>query len=143
MVHVAHIPINHPLRPLYRVMAGACGAYVLSFGIAGLARAWWLASFAQDGRPSARGLHVNPAFAVLSITVGLVVLTGAVIGRNVDHFINLSGGVVFLTAGLAMMTLLRTDLNLLGFTMTTCIVSFVLGLVMFTAGLYGKTGTPR
>ena len=42
---------------------------------------------------------------------------------------------------MAMMTLLQTDLNLLGFTMATCIVSFVIGLVLLTAGLYGKTGS--
>ena len=31
--------------------------------------------------------------------------------------------------------------ELLGFTMSTCIVSFIIGLVLFTAGLYGKIGT--
>ena len=70
-------------------------------------------------------------------------LGGAVIGGNVAHWINLIGAVVFLVAGMAMMILLQTDLNFLGFTMATCIVSFVIGLVLFTAGLYGKTGTRR
>ena len=37
---------------------------------------------------------------------------------------------------------MQTDLNFLGFTMSTCIVSFVIGLVLFTAALYGKTGRP-
>jgi hypothetical protein len=27
--------------------------------------------------------------------------------------------------------------------MTTCIVSFVIGMVLLTAGLYGKVGTAR
>ncbi len=48
---------------------------------------------------------------------------------------------VFLVAGMAMMVLMQTDLNFLGFTMSTCVVSFVIGLVLFTAALYGKTGT--
>ena len=74
---------------------------------------------------------------------GVVLLAGAVIGRNIDRWINLVGGIVFLVAGMAMMTLMQTDLNVLGFTMATCIVSFVIGLVLFTAGLYGRVGSRR
>jgi hypothetical protein len=41
-----------------------------------------------------------------------------------------------------MLGLLRTNANFLGFTVTTCIVSFVLGSIVFAAGLYGRTGLP-
>jgi hypothetical protein len=61
----------------------------------------------------------------------------------VDQWINLVGGIVFLVAGIAMMTLMQTDLNFLGFTMATCVVSFLIGLVLFTAGLYGRVGSSR
>ena len=37
-------------------------------------------------------------------------------------------------SGSAMMALMRTDANVLGFTMATCIVSFVVGLLLFAAG---------
>ena len=60
-------------------------------------------------------------------------------GRNVDHFVNLAGGVVFLVAGMAMMTVLHTDLNVLNFSLTNCVVSFLIGLALLDAGLYGKT----
>jgi hypothetical protein len=48
---------------------------------------------------------------------------------------------VFLLAGLFMMALLQTDLNLLNFTVATCVTSFVFGLTFGVAGLFGKVGT--
>jgi hypothetical protein len=138
---MSHLPINHHLQPLYRTLAGAAGLYVLVFGIIGLLRASGLDLFAQDDLPTVLGLRANRAFAALSLVAGVVLVAGAVIGRSVDMWINLIGSVVFLTAGMAMMALLETDLNVLGFTVTTCIVSFVIGLVLSLAGLYGKVGT--
>jgi hypothetical protein len=138
---MAHFPINHHLRPLYRTLAGLCGVYVLAFGITALVKTGGLPFFAQRGLPSALGLHANRAFAILSIIVGVVIVAGAIIGRNVDRWINLVGGVVFLLSGFIMMILLRTSLDFLGFTMATCIVSFIIGLVLATAGLYGHVGS--
>lgn len=138
---MAHIPLNHHLQPLYRVLAGAAGLYVLLFGVVGVVQTGSFELFAQKGLPSVLGLRANRAFAILSIVVGLILLGGALIGRNLDQRINLFASVVFLVAGLAMMVLMQTDLNFLGFTMATCIVSFVIGLVLFTASLYGKVGT--
>jgi len=135
---MSHIPVNHHLRPLYRFLAGLAGLYVLVFGIVGVTRTGGYGFFAQHGTPSAVGLHANRAFAILSIVAGAIVLGAAIIGRNLDRWVNLVGGIVFLVSGFAMMVLLQTNLNYLGFTMTTCIVSFVIGLVLFTAGLYGK-----
>jgi hypothetical protein len=140
---MSHLPINHHLQPLYRVLAGACGLYILLFGILGLIQTGEHDFLAQDGLPSVLGLRANGAFASLSIVAGIVILVGAVIGRSIDRWINLVGGVLFVVAGMAMMTLLQTDLNVLGFTMSTCIVSFVIGLVLFTAGLYGRVGSAR
>jgi Domain of unknown function (DUF4383) len=139
---MSHMPLNHRLLPAYRVLAALCGLYILAFGIAGVATNHGLGTFAQDGLPSALGLRANRAFAVLSIVAGVAIVAGAVIGRSIDRWINLIGGLTFLTAGIAMMLLLQTDLDFLGFTMATCIVSFVIGMVLFSAGLYGRTG-PR
>ena len=138
---MSHFPVNHHLRPLYRALAGLAGLYVLVFGIVGVVKTGGYGFFAQHGTPSALGLHSNRAFAILSIVAGAVIVGAAAIGGNIDRWVNLVGGVVFLLSGFAMMVLLRTDLNLLGFTMTTCIVSFVIGLVLSTAGLYGKVGS--
>jgi hypothetical protein len=138
---MAHIPINHHFQPLFRALAGLCGLYVLVFGIVGFVETSDLDFFAQDGLPWVLGLKANAAFAVLSIVAGAVVVVANVIGRNVARWVNLIAGIVFLVAGMAMLIVLRTDLNILGFTMTTCIVSFILGIVFFIAGLYGRTGT--
>jgi Domain of unknown function (DUF4383) len=136
---MAHLPVNHPARPLLRVLAAAVGLYVLAFGVVGVIESAGL-DFFDRGDTWVLGLQTNPAFSYLSIAVGAVVAGGALYGHNVDHFINLYGGIVFLVAGLAMMTVLHTDLNLLNFSMTNCVVSFLIGLVLLDAGLYGKTG---
>jgi hypothetical protein len=138
---MTHLPVNHRFRPVYRALAALSGLYVLVFGIAGVAQTGDYGFFEQHGTPAVLGLHANRAFAILSIVAGAIVVGSAVIGGNVDRWVNLVGGVVFLLSGFVMMVLLRTDLNLLGFTMTTCIVSFVIGLVLFTAGLYGRVAT--
>lgn len=139
-----HLPINHQLRPLWRVLAFLAGVYILVFGIIGFiqSRDAGLDWFAQTGQPTVMWLKANPAFSVMSIVVGAIVVLGALIGRNIDRWINLLAGALFLLAGMAMMALLRTDLNFLGFTMSACIASFILGFIMFTAGLYGRVGTP-
>jgi hypothetical protein len=140
---MAHMPVNHHLQPLYRVLAAVCGLYVLVFGVLALFQTAESDIFAQDGLPTVLGLKANRGFAALSIVVGIIVVAGAVIGRNIDQRVNLVGGVVFLAAGMAMMALLQTDLNFLGFTLTTCIVSFIIGLILFAAGLYGRVGSAR
>lgn len=140
---VDHLPINHRLRPLWRGLAFLTGVYILVFGILGFikTRDEGLAWTAQEGLPWVLGLHANPAFSVLSIVVGAIVVIGALIGRNVDRWINLIAGALFLLASMFMLLLLRTDLNFLGFGVSTCVVSAILGLIMFTAGLYGRVGS--
>jgi hypothetical protein len=138
---MVHVPVNHPLQPLYRLTAGLIGAYIVAFGIVGVMRTGGIAVFEQKDLPSALGLHANRAFAILSIVVGLVLLLGAVIGGNLDQRINLVASIVFLGAGLLMLSLLRTPANFLGFTPATCVVSFLIGMALLLSGLYGKVGT--
>jgi hypothetical protein len=137
---MAHIPINHPLRPVYRVLSGLVGLYVLVFGIVGYARTNDLDFFGRHGE-WVLWLRTNPAFSVLSIIAGIAVLGAALIGRNLFAYVNLAAGIVFLAAGMAMMTLLQTDANILAFSMITCIMSFIFGMIFLAAGLYGKVGT--
>src|SRR5436309_7810581 len=137
----SHLPVNHPLRPLYRVLSALVGAYTLVFGIVGFTWTRGTALFAQDHLPWVLGLRTNLAFALLSIVSGAVLLVCAVVGRNLDHVVNFLGGIALMAVGMLMLGLLRTDANFLGSSMTNCIVSFVLGTVVFAAGLYGRTGT--
>ncbi len=128
---------------MWRALAFLAGAYILVLGILGFIEGQnaGLGWFAQDGLPTVLFLKTNPAFSVMSVVVGAIVVVGALLGRNLDRWINLSAGTVFLLAGMFMLLLLRTDVNFLGFGMSTCIVSFILGLIMFTAGLYGRVGS--
>jgi Domain of unknown function (DUF4383) len=135
-----HTPVNHPLRPLYRVIGGLCGLYVLFFGIVGLIETRGTELF---GNPPAYalGLKTNMAFSLVSIVAGIIILAGTLIGRNIDQKINYYGGFVFMAMGILMLCLLQTDANFLNFSVATCVVSFVIGLALVTAGLYGKVGT--
>jgi hypothetical protein len=134
-----HLPINHPLRPLYRLFAGLAALYVLTFGIVGLVRTMGTGFFGRE-HTYALGLHTNVAFSVLSIVVGALVLAGVLYGRNRDHYINLAGGFVFLLAGVGMLAVLRTSANFLNFTVTTCLASYAIGLALLISGLYGRVG---
>ncbi|BCB80042.1 hypothetical protein GCM10022251_07800 [Phytohabitans flavus] len=137
---MAHIPINHPLRPLWRTFAGLIGLYILAFGILGVVQTAGEPLFAQDGK-WVLGLRTNLAFAIVSIIWGAVLAIGAVVGGNIEHMLNLGAGLVFIVVGLTMMVLLRTDANFLNFSMSTVIVSFVFGLFALTAGFYDKVGS--
>jgi len=135
-----HLPINHHLRPLYRFLAGLTALYVLVFGIVGVVVSRGHGLFARD-HLYGLGLRTNLAFAVLSIAVGVVVLIGVVVDHNWDHLLNLAGGLLFMVVGMLMLGLLQTDLNILNYTVATCVVSFVIGLVLLTAGLYTRVGS--
>jgi hypothetical protein len=136
---MAHTPVNHPLRPLYRVLAGTAGLYVLVFGIVGAVQTAGTQTF---GNPAeyALGLRTNLGFAVLSIVAGVLIIMATVLGRNIDRMVNQVAGYAFVVMGFLMLALLQTDANFLNFSVSTCIVSFVIGLVLLTAGLYGKIG---
>ena len=137
---ISHLPVNHPLRPLYRVVAGLVGAYSLVFGIAAFSRTRGTPLFAHTNLPWVLGLRANLAFALLSIVSGAVLVVCAVIGRNLDFLVNTLGGLLFMVVGMLMLGLLQTDLNILNYTVATCVVSFVIGLVLLTAGLYTRVG---
>ena len=136
---MSHTPVNHPLRPLYRVLAGLTGLYVLVFGIAGVVETSGTDLF---GHPSeyALGLRTNLAFSIISVVAGLIILVATVIGRNLDYRVNQVAGYAFAGMGVLMLALLQTDANILNFSVATCVVSFVISLVLLTAGLYSKVG---
>jgi hypothetical protein len=142
-MYLAHIPVNHHLRPLYRVLAVLAGLYLLGFGVVGLVQARGLDAFANDGLPKVLSQQVNPAQAVLDIVLGLAVLVSIVLGRNIDHYVNFWIGHLLYVIGIAMLTLARTDANILGFNVTNVIVTFILASVITCAGMYSRVGPHR
>lgn len=135
-----HLPINHRLSGFYRFLAALAGIFLLVFGIVGVSMTWGEPLF-DRADVAALGLRTNLAFSLLSIVVGAVVFIGAIIGRNVAHYLNLAAGSVFWLAGLVMLVLLDTKANIFNFEVITCVVSFLIGTLLFLAGLYGKSGT--
>ncbi|WP_422753445.1 DUF4383 domain-containing protein [Micromonospora sp. WMMD708] len=137
---MAHFPVNHPARPLYRVFAGLVGLYILVFGAFGVVQTWGEPLFAR-GSHWALGLRTNLAFSLVSVVFGVVLIIGASRRGNLGHIMNLTAGVVFMVTGLAMMSVLQTRANILNFSMSTVIVSLLFGLLLLATGLYDKIGT--
>ena len=81
---MSHYPVNHPLRPLYRVLAAIAGLYVLVFGVVGVVRAGGAPVFDRSDMV-VLGLRTNLAFALMSIGAGAVILLAWFVGRNVDR----------------------------------------------------------
>ncbi|MFJ8576874.1 DUF4383 domain-containing protein [Micromonospora sp. NPDC093277] len=139
---MAHFPVNHPARPLYRVLAGLIGLYILAFGVYGVVLTWNRGLFGR-GSDWALGLRTNLAFSLVSVIFGAFLLIGASRRGNLGHYMNLTAGVVFLFTGLLMMSVLQTTANFLNFSMSTVIVSLLFGLVLLATGLYDKVGPPE
>lgn len=137
---MSHMPVNHHLRPLFRSLAALVGLYVLAFGIVGLTRTRGEDTFARTD-VLALGLRTNPAFAYLSIVVGAVILVSALVGRNIDQVVFYAGSAVFAVVGTAMLGLMQTDANVLNFSVTTVIVSYLIAFVLAVAGLYGRVSS--
>ncbi|MFL6073871.1 MAG: DUF4383 domain-containing protein [Mycobacteriales bacterium] len=131
-----HLPKDHPLSRVYRVGGALVGLVVLAFGIVGLFNRT-PGFFDTDGHTAA-GLSFNTGLAVLSIVAGLVLLAGAVIGGNVASNVNIAVGAVFIVSGLVNLCVIRTDLNYLAFRMSNIIFTFLVGLVLFAFGMYGR-----
>lgn len=137
---MAHNPINHPARPIYRALGALTALYLVVFGGVGLLQTSGTEFFAQDDT-LVLGQGSNLGYSVVSLVLGAVILAGIGIGRNVDTAVNKWLGYGFMVLGLACLTFLRTDVNVLNFSVTTCVVAMLIGLVLLMAGFYGKVGT--
>ncbi|SDT76282.1 DUF4383 domain-containing protein [Actinoplanes derwentensis] len=145
---MAHTPVNHPLRPIYRIVGFVTGAYLVAFGLIGF--------IATSGEPfsgpggQALGQGSNLLWSIIVLAVGGIVLLGTAIGRNLDVRIDQFLGWGLLVLGSFSLCVLRTDeVNFFGFTMSTVIATYLAGLLLITVSLYSKSapqskaGAPR
>ena len=136
---MSHFPVNHPLRPFYRVLATIAGLYILVFGVVGIVRARLAdRSTAVTGRARAAdqpGIRGDVDGGGRGDPAGrLRWAQRRLRGRT-------SGAAsVFMVVGTATGAA-GTDFNVLNFSMATVIVSFVIGMLLFTAGLYGRSAS--
>ncbi|MCO8272480.1 DUF4383 domain-containing protein [Actinoplanes sp. TRM 88003] len=139
---MAHYPLNHPLRPVFRALAFLTGVYLTLVGAIGLGVTAG-DPFFHRGSDWVLGLRTNPAAAWLTLLLGVVLLAAVVLGRNVYYRVTLVLGWVLAGYAMITMALIQTDANVLNVSMVNVIVLAALGLVVLTAGLYGKIGTPE
>jgi hypothetical protein len=138
---MAHIPVNHPLRPMYRLAGFVAGAYLVVFGVIGLIQT---ASDGFLGEPAGRvlGQGVNLLGAIVSLVAGGLVLLGTAVGRNVDVEIDKYVGWGLLVIGSYALATIRTDANFFGYSIATVIVSYLVGLLLIAVSLYSKVAAP-
>jgi hypothetical protein len=145
---MAHTPVNHPLRPIYRIVGFIVGAYLVAFGILGFIQT----SDESFTGPGVRvlGQGTNMLWSIVSLAIGAIVLLTAAAGRNLDVAADKYLGWALLVLGTYELTVLRTDdVNIFGFTMSTVIVTYITGLLLITVSLYSKiaprseAGAPR
>ena len=137
---MAHYPVNHPLRPLYRALAAVVGVALILFGVIGFIQTSGDGLF---GHPEAKivGLGGNLAASILSVLLGLVVVAATVIGRNVDTATHRVLGWTILVIGSYELAVSRTDANFLDFSIGTVTLYYTLGVLLILSGLYTKTET--
>ncbi|GAA0513724.1 hypothetical protein Ade02nite_48780 [Paractinoplanes deccanensis] len=138
---MAHTPVNHPLRPLYRALGLLAGAYLVVFAIVGFIQTSG-ESFTGDNGERVLGQGSNLLWSILSLILGAIVLGASVIGRNLDVEADKYVGWTLLVIGSYELATNRTDANFFGFTMSTVVVTYLVGLVLITAGLYSKVAAP-
>ena len=145
---MAHTPVNHPLRPIYRALGALTGVYLILFGVVGIIVNLDEGLFGNDGG-LVLGQQANMFWSIVSILIGVIVLAATVIGRNSDVEVDKYFGWGLLVVGSYELAVLRTDANFLGFSVATVIVTYLLGLVLIMAGQYSKVapqsqaGAPR
>ena len=137
---MAHYPLNHHLRRTYRSLATLAGLYLLLFGAIGLASTWG-DPFFHRGADWVLGLRTNPAAAWLATAAGAILLAAILLGGNVYHRVALVLGWGLCAYAMLTMAFLQTDANVVNASMINVITLTALGLIVLTAGLYGKVGT--
>ncbi|MEV6298100.1 DUF4383 domain-containing protein [Actinoplanes sp. NPDC051861] len=145
---MAHNPVNHPLRPIYRVVGFITGGYLVAFGILGLIQTAG-EPFANETGIRVLGQETNMLWSIITLVVGGLVLLGTVVGRNLDVAIDKYLGWTLLVLGSYSLATIRTDANFFGASVSTVVVTYLAGLLLITISLYSKVvpasqaGSPR
>jgi Domain of unknown function (DUF4383) len=139
---MAHNPVNHPLRPIYRAIGGLVGLYFVVFGILGIILT---ADEGLFGRAGDRVLFqgTNLFWSIVALLIGAIVLAATVLGRNRDVLVDTYLGWTLVVIGTLSLMVIRTNANVLDFSISTVIVSFITGLALILTGLYSKVAPPE
>src|SRR5215470_17921318 len=105
---MAHNPVNHPLRPLYRVIGFLAGAYLVVFGIVGMIQTSG-EEFTGANDKAVLGQGANMLLSIIMLAVGVIVLVATLIGRNLDEAADKYLGWGLLVLGTYGLAFSRTD----------------------------------
>jgi hypothetical protein len=145
---MAHNPVNHPLRPIYRALGFVAGAYLVVFGVIGLIQTSG-DDFTGPTDVRVLGQETNLLWSILALIIGAVVVLTTAIGRNLDAQVDKFIGWGLLVIGSFSLATGRTDANFFGFSIATVVVTYLVGIVLITVSLYSKVapaaeaGAPR
>ncbi|MEH1016709.1 DUF4383 domain-containing protein [Micromonospora sp. CPCC 206060] len=137
---MAHNPVNHPARPIYRAIGGLTGGYLVVFGALGVIGTAGDNFFAQDDT-LVLGQGTNLAYSLLALVTGALIVLGTVLGRNIDVKINQILAYGYMVLSLVALAFIQTDANVLNFSIATVIVAMVIGMVLLMVAMYGKVGS--
>ena len=134
------MPVDHRLCTFYRISASLAGVCILAFGVIGFVQTWsdpWI-YFSQP----VFWISTNNILNVVSVVFGVALITSAFLGGNLPSYVDTAIGTMFMLNGLFWLMWLRTPpVNVLHFTMTNVVFSFVVGTIILTCGLYGRTAS--
>jgi Domain of unknown function (DUF4383) len=136
----SHLPVDHPLVPVYRVLGALTGLFLIVFGAVG----WSKSSgdkFTDSTGVSLLGMHANGLLSVLSLAAGVLLVLGALRGGNLGAAVNFFFGCLYTFAGLGGLAIERTNLNVFAYTVGDLIFSMVVGFVLLAAGMYGQVSS--
>ena len=134
---MAHNPVNHPLRPMYRALGFLAGAYLVVFGIVGLIQTSG-ESFTGNTGVRVLGQQSNPLWSLVALVLGAVVVLTTAVGRNLDTQGDKFIGWALLVCGSYELATIRTDASFLGFSIATVVVTYLIGLILIMVSLYSK-----
>lgn len=135
---MAHFPVDHPLRGAYRLLALVIGLALAVFGVVAYLQTRDASLLAKDPE-RVWGLSANPVFGVFALVVGIALVLGVVVGRNLDVSLNIGLGVLLMVVGAVGLCLIRSDANVIAASITNVNVLFVLGMLLLAAGFYCKS----
>src|SRR3954454_21899807 len=121
---MAHNPVNHPLRPLYRAVGFLAGAYLVVFGIVGLIQTSG-EEFTGANDKTVLGQGTSPLLSIIMLAAGVIVLLATAIGRNVDTAVDKYFGWGLLVLGTFGLAFSRTDANVFGQDIHTVVVTYL------------------
>jgi drug/metabolite transporter (DMT)-like permease len=129
MLGLKTLPVNHPLRRIYQVVAGVVGVLLVVFGVLGLIVSGDILR-----------IPASTPFTLVCLVAGAILVAAALAGGDPAAVTNAWVGALLLVLGLAcLLTMHSADANFLDVSMADVTILFLAGMILLAAGFYGRT----